>query len=45
MQPGDVKDTLGDNSLLENWIDFRPNTSLEKGIQIFAEWYLEYFKD
>ena len=45
MQPGDVKDTLGDNSLLENWIDFRPNTSLKKGIQIFAEWYLEYFKD
>ena len=44
MQPGDVKDTLGDNNLLENWIDFRPNTSLKKGIQIFAKWYLEYFK-
>ena len=44
MQPGDVKDTLGDNNLLENWIDFRPNTPLKKGIQIFAEWYLEYFK-
>jgi len=45
MQPGDVKDTLGDNNLLENWIDFRPNTPLKKGIQIFAKWYLKYFKD
>ena len=45
MQPGDVKDTLGDNSLLKDWIDFKPNTSLKKGIQIFAEWYLLYFKD
>ena len=45
MQPGDVKDTLGDNNLLESWINFRPNTSLKKGIQIFAEWYLGYFKD
>jgi len=44
MQPGDVKDTLGDNNLLENWIEFRPNTPLKKGIQIFAKWYLEYFK-
>ena len=45
MQPGDVKDTLGDNNLLENWIDFRPNTPFKKGIQIFAKWYLEYFKN
>ena len=42
MQPGDVKDTLGDNKLLENWINFRPNTPLEKGTKLFADWYLKY---
>ncbi len=45
MQPGDVKDTLGDNKLLESWIKFRPNTPLKNGIKLFAEWYLKYSKN
>ena len=42
MQPGDVKDTLCDNSNLKEWIGFSPNTSIENGIKKFAEWYLSY---
>ena len=42
MQPGDVKDTLCDNSNLKEWIGFSPNTSIEYGIKKFAEWYLSY---
>ena len=42
MQPGDVVDTLSDTSALEDWIKFRPSTSFEIGIKLFADWYLEY---
>ena len=42
LQPGDVQETLCDNDNLRNWIDFSPNTPIEKGIDIFAKWYLDY---
>ena len=42
MQPGDVEDTLCDNTNLIDWIDFSPNTKLEKGTEIFIKWYLKY---
>ena len=42
MQPGDVQETLCDNSNLANWIGFSPDTSIEKGIGIFAKWYQQY---
>ena len=32
MQSGDVKDTLADTSFLENWIEYRPLTTVEDGI-------------
>ena len=32
IQSGDLKDTLADTSLLENWIDYRPLTTVEDGI-------------
>ena len=41
MQPGDVVATAADTSLLEEWVGFRPNTELSRGVQIFAEWILE----
>ena len=44
IQPGDVKETYADTTELFNWIGFSPNTSLEKGLKIFAEWYLNYYK-
>jgi UDP-glucuronate 4-epimerase len=44
LQSGDVCNTAADVSSLENWIDFRPNTSLKHGISKFVEWYREYYK-
>ena len=43
MQPGDVKFTAADTSLIENYVDFKPNTSISKGIKKFYEWYKAYY--
>ena len=43
MQPGDVPATLADTSLLEDWINFKPHTSIEKGIKEFVNWYQEFY--
>jgi len=32
IQSGDLKDTLADTSLLDNWIEYRPLTTVEDGI-------------
>jgi len=40
MQPGEVRDTYSDNTLLRNTIGFEPHTTLEDGIRSFCEWYL-----
>ena len=42
MQPGDVVATAADTSSLEAWVGFRPATPLEVGVELFAEWYLQY---
>ena len=42
-QPGDVKDTHANTDKLKSWIDFKPQTSLETGLHIFAKWFLEYY--
>ena len=44
MQPGDVADTYADVSELAETINFRPNTSVQIGIQRFVDWYLEYYE-
>ncbi|MBC2721899.1 GDP-mannose 4,6-dehydratase [Desulfosporosinus sp.] len=44
MQQGDVKATYSDSSPLERDFDFKPSTSIEKGLQKFADWYVEYYK-
>ena len=43
IQPGDVIATAADTSALKKWINFTPSTSIEDGIQRFAEWYFKYF--
>ena len=43
MQPGDVIATAADTSALEKWINFKPSTGVEDGIQRFAEWYCDYY--
>jgi UDP-glucuronate 4-epimerase len=44
MQPGDVYQTYADVSDLMKDYDFKPDTSIEEGLQKFVEWYREYYK-
>jgi len=43
IQPGDVEATAANTNLLESWIGFKPQTSLEFGVNKFARWYMKYF--
>ena len=45
MQPGDVESTSSDISLLNEWINFKPNTSIKEGINKFIKWYKNYYKN
>ena len=44
MQPGDVKATSADTKLLEEWIGFKPNTSINNGVNKFVNWYKMYYE-
>lgn len=44
MQAGDVKATYADTSKLQEWVNFKPKTSLKEGVQRFALWYKDYKK-
>ena len=41
---GDVLSTSADTSRLENWVNFKPGTSIEYGIQKFVEWYQNTYR-
>ncbi len=41
-QPGDVLKTSADISLIEDWIDYNPTTSLDKGVDLFIKWFKKY---
>jgi UDP-glucuronate 4-epimerase len=43
MQPGDVYQTYADVSDLMKDYDFKPDTSIEEGLQKFVAWYREYY--
>jgi UDP-glucuronate 4-epimerase len=43
MQNGDVTATYADTSALEALTGFKPGTSIETGLQRFADWYREYY--
>ena len=45
IQLGDVENTAANTDLLENWINFKPSTTIENGIELFAKWYTDYFRD
>ena len=45
MQPGDVVSTAARMDLLNSWVEYKPTTSIENGIKLFSEWYLDYFKN
>jgi len=44
MQAGDVKYTSADTNRLEKWISFKPNTSIENGVNEFINWYKKFYK-
>ena len=44
IQPGDVPATHANTAALEEYIDFRPGTSVEDGVAKFILWYKEYYK-
>jgi len=43
MQDGDLPETFADIDDLSRDLGYRPNTSIEKGLQRFVEWYREYY--
>lgn len=43
MQPGDVRDTWADVSLLKAHYGYAPRTKLERGLTEFIDWYKEYY--
>ena len=45
MQDGDVVSTYADVSDLINDFGYKPDTSLEVGIERFVKWYKEFYKD
>tara|TARA_B100001248_G_scaffold204628_1_gene158753 strand:+ start:2476 stop:3531 length:1056 start_codon:yes stop_codon:yes gene_type:complete len=45
MQPGDVQSTFASTNLLEEWINFKPKTSINDGIKKFIDWYLSYYNN
>lgn len=43
MQAGDVVKTYADMSDLEKDLNFKPSTSLDKGLRLFVDWYKNYY--
>ena len=43
MQAGDVVSTYADVSSLMNEFGYKPNTDLDDGIQVFIQWYKEFY--
>jgi UDP-glucuronate 4-epimerase len=43
MQPGDVKETQADNTILTEWLGELKETPLEIGIKEFVNWYKKFY--
>jgi len=44
MKQGDVPATYASTDLLQKAVGFKPETTIEEGLQRFADWYVEYYK-
>ena len=44
LQPGDVPKTYANVDLLVKELKYKPNTPIQKGIDNFVKWYLQYYK-
>lgn len=43
IQPGDVKKTFADISVLNKYFNYKPSTSVKKGVAKFIKWYRQYY--
>ena len=43
IKPGDVPATFASTDLLQKAVGFKPETSIEDGLQHFADWYVSYY--
>jgi len=43
LKAGDVPATYASTDKLQEAVGFKPSTSIEEGLQRFAEWYVEYY--
>jgi len=43
MQPGDVKRTFADATLLETLTGYRPTTPIAEGVDAFCRWYADHY--
>ena len=44
IKPGDVPATYASTEALQKAVGFKPKTSIEEGLQKFADWYVDYYK-
>jgi UDP-glucuronate 4-epimerase len=44
IQPGDVPATHADTGALEEYIGFKPQTTVEEGVSRFISWYKKYYE-
>jgi len=44
IQPGDVPATSANTDLLEKWIDYKPSTTVKKGVMNFVNWYKSFYE-
>ncbi|MDM5201135.1 SDR family NAD(P)-dependent oxidoreductase [Fictibacillus enclensis] len=44
IKPGDVPATYASTDLLQKAVGFKPQTSIEEGLQQFADWYVKYYQ-
>lgn len=44
IQPGDLVKTVASITNIEKYCGYSPNTSIEKGLEKFIEWYRKYYK-
>ncbi|MFQ6581355.1 GDP-mannose 4,6-dehydratase [Priestia megaterium] len=43
IKPGDVPATYASTELLKQAVEFKPETSIEEGLQKFSNWYVSYY--
>ncbi len=44
IKPGDVPATYASTELLQEAVGFKPETSIQDGLQKFVDWYVDYYK-